>query len=163
MKMRRLLATTMLAFLAACATVDTRPAFSARQVAVLRESGFVAMDGRWELGLPDRLLFASEESALVSSQNQRLDRMARALAGVGIRGARVEGNTDSIGASAYNQALSEQRALAVRAVLATGGMDGAAIAAIGRGEHDPIESNRTASGRQENRRVVIIITAADAR
>lgn len=161
--MRHLLATATLAFLSACATVPTRPGLTTRQVAVLQENGFVATDGRWELGLPDRLLFASEESALVASQNQRLDRMARALAGVGIRGARVEGNTDSIGASTYNQALSERRATAVRAVLVTGGMDGAAIAAIGRGEHDPIESNRTASGRQENRRVVIIITAADAR
>lgn len=58
--------------------------------------------------------------------------------------------------------LSIRRAHAVREALVRGGMEAGAVKAIGLGEANPIESNRTASGRQENRRVVIIITAADA-
>jgi outer membrane protein OmpA-like peptidoglycan-associated protein len=70
----------------------------------------------------------------------------------------VEGFTDSTGELAYNQALSERRALAVRQVLQTNGIETARIDFRGYGEDFPVATNETAAGRQMNRRVEIIIS-----
>jgi OmpA-OmpF porin, OOP family len=67
----------------------------------------------------------------------------------------VEGHTDSQGADAYNEKLSQQRAEAVKQVLITKfGIDAERITAKGFGEAQPIADNKTAAGREENRRVV---------
>ena len=76
----------------------------------------------------------------------------------GITGISVTGHTDSTGTEAYNQALSEQRAATVAAEIATQ-YPGAQIDVQGEGESNPIASNDTAEGRQQNRRVDIDITA----
>ena len=76
----------------------------------------------------------------------------------GITGISVTGHTDSTGTEAYNQALSEQRAATVAAEIATQ-YPGAQIDVQGEGETNPIASNDTAEGRQQNRRVDIDITA----
>ncbi|TMB21265.1 MAG: OmpA family protein [Deltaproteobacteria bacterium] len=68
----------------------------------------------------------------------------------------VEGHTDSIGADAYNQKLSERRAGAVRDYMVSQGIDAARISVKGFGKTKPIASNATAAGRAENRRVEII-------
>lgn len=161
--MRRIVATLLLCLLAACQTVPApRPGLTPQQIAVLQENGFVQHGDAWQLGMPDRLLFPSEASQLAAPQTARLSLLSSALANVGINGAAVKGHTDSTGASAFNRTLSQQRAEAVKAALVQGGMRAAAITAQGLGESDPIESNATAQGRAENRRVVIIITAEDA-
>lgn len=67
----------------------------------------------------------------------------------------VEGHTDSIGADAYNQGLSERRARAVRDYLVSRGVSGSRITAAGFGESRPIASNDTAEGRFLNRRVEV--------
>jgi outer membrane protein OmpA-like peptidoglycan-associated protein len=67
----------------------------------------------------------------------------------------IVGHTDSKGSDAYNQALSERRAASVREYLASQGLDGSKISTSGRGEADPVASNDTADGRQQNRRVHI--------
>jgi len=68
----------------------------------------------------------------------------------------VVGYTDSRGAADYNQKLSEMRAEAVAAFMVELDPTRAAfINPIGRGEADPIASNETAEGRQQNRRVVL--------
>lgn len=159
---RAILASALLLLVAACQTVPAKPGFNAQQVAVLREQGFEAVEDRFELGLADRLLFEIDKSELIADQATRLTQLAGALLAVGIHGARVEGHTDSSGSAAYNQALSERRALTVKKSLATGGIAEQAITHVGRGEKDPLESNRTAEGRQQNRRVVIIVSPADA-
>ena len=76
----------------------------------------------------------------------------------GITGISVTGHTDSTGTEAYNQALSEQRAATVAAEIATQ-YPGVQIDVQGDGESNPIASNDTAEGRQQNRRVDIDITA----
>jgi len=159
---RAILASAFMLLVAACQTVPEKPGFSAQQVAVLREQGFEAVDDRFELGLADRLLFDFDKSELIADQATRLTQLSGALLSVGIHGARVEGHTDSSGSAAYNQALSERRALTVKQALAAGGMAEQAIEHTGLGEKEPLESNRTAAGRQENRRVVIIVSPADA-
>jgi outer membrane protein OmpA-like peptidoglycan-associated protein len=70
----------------------------------------------------------------------------------------VEGYTDIVGGDSYNQTLSENRANSVRAFLINDGIDPSVIAAIGYGKSNPVASNDTASGRQQNRRVEIIIS-----
>lgn len=69
----------------------------------------------------------------------------------------IEGFTDSVGDDAFNQALSERRADAVRAALMDGGIQGSRIVTRGYGEAFPVASNDTAEGRQRNRRVEVVI------
>jgi outer membrane protein OmpA-like peptidoglycan-associated protein len=70
----------------------------------------------------------------------------------------VEGYTDSVGSDAFNQTLSEQRANAVRDYLVQQGLDPTSVTATGFGKSNPVASNDTATGRQQNRRVEIIIS-----
>ena len=65
------------------------------------------------------------------------------------------GHTDSIGTDEYNQKLSERRAAAVKDYLVSKGMPAAKITTIGKGESQPVATNKTAEGRQKNRRVDI--------
>ena len=70
----------------------------------------------------------------------------------------VEGYTDSIGSDAYNDLLSEQRALAVRTYLLGEGLPENTVVAEGFGKAMPIARNDTPKGRQQNRRVEIIVS-----
>ena len=70
----------------------------------------------------------------------------------------VEGYTDSVGSDAFNDLLSEQRALAVRTYLVAEGLSENAVVAEGLGKAMPIASNDTPKGRQQNRRVEIIVS-----
>ena len=69
----------------------------------------------------------------------------------------VVGHTDDVGDDAYNQELSEQRAMAVRDYLVAAGVDGSKIATVGMGESMPVASNTTDEGRAENRRVDVLV------
>jgi outer membrane protein OmpA-like peptidoglycan-associated protein len=69
----------------------------------------------------------------------------------------VEGHTDSVGSDEFNQRLSEQRAGVVRDYLVAQGVAADAITAAGFGKTRPIASNDTAEGRQQNRRVEIVV------
>jgi len=70
----------------------------------------------------------------------------------------VEGHTDSVGATDYNQRLSENRAGSVRTYLVEQGMPANAIGTAGFGETSPVASNDTPTGRQQNRRVELIVS-----
>jgi OOP family OmpA-OmpF porin len=73
-------------------------------------------------------------------------------------GAWVIGYTDSTGSDAANQRMSEQRAQAVKDYLVQRhGIDARRITTEGRGPADPVASNDTAAGRQQNRRAVVIL------
>lgn len=65
----------------------------------------------------------------------------------------LEGHTDNIGTDAYNQGLSERRANAVKTYLSGRGIDAERMTPVGYGESQPIETNDTEEGREENRRV----------
>lgn len=153
--------------LAACGCQTTRvrrdDAFTPRQVATLKQQHFEQVGDIWQFGMADRVLFATDESTLIPQQKLVIEAISSALTKVGIRGGRVDGHTDSSGKADYNEALSIGRAQAVADALIQGGMTPAAIRVVGRGARDPIESNRSASGRRENRRVVIIVSPADTK
>jgi outer membrane protein OmpA-like peptidoglycan-associated protein len=70
----------------------------------------------------------------------------------------VEGHTDSVGSDEFNQKLSEQRAMAVRDYLVTQGIQPTSVTARGFGEARPVASNDNAAGRQQNRRVELVVS-----
>lgn len=69
---------------------------------------------------------------------------------------RIEGHTDDIGGDAFNQALSDKRANAVKARLVSAGIAADRLQAVGKGAGTPIASNATDIGRAQNRRVELI-------
>jgi outer membrane protein OmpA-like peptidoglycan-associated protein len=69
------------------------------------------------------------------------------------------GHTDAQGAAEYNQGLSERRAESATNYLAERGIDSGRLTSVGRGETEPVASNETAEGRQQNRRVEVAIYA----
>ncbi len=70
----------------------------------------------------------------------------------------VEGNTDSVGTEAFNQQLSEHRAEGVRSFLTQQGVPESSTTATGFGKTRPIASNDTSEGRQQNRRVELVVS-----
>ena len=70
----------------------------------------------------------------------------------------IEGNTDSVGSDAMNQELSEQRANSVRDYLAKENIPVASMTSQGFGKTQPVASNDTAEGRQQNRRVELVVS-----
>ena len=89
----------------------------------------------------------SNLSKLVAFLNQYPDRTVA-----------IEGYTDSVGSEDYNQGLSERRADSVKAYLAGQGIGAIRLSALGKGESDPVAGNDSAAGRQQNRRVEVIIS-----
>ena len=74
----------------------------------------------------------------------------------------VVGHTDSVGTDAYNQDLSQRRALAAGNYLQTLGVPASRLRTTGKGESEPIQPNETDAGRAQNRRVEIAIYASEA-
>lgn len=104
------------------------------------------------------VLFDTNKAQLKSGSARSLQKLADFLKQYPQRKARIEGYTDSTGAADYNQALSERRANAVRMSLMNVGISSDRISTHGYGEESPVASNDTASGRQSNRRVEIILS-----
>ena len=72
----------------------------------------------------------------------------------------LEGHTDAIGSDEYNQKLSEQRAQAVRDYLVQQAVPADSVTAIGLGKADPVAVNDSPSGRQQNRRVDMVVSGS---
>lgn len=104
----------------------------------------------------DGRAFASGRSSLSSAAKAQLRNLAAEIKS-GTAAIRIEAHTDSQGADAANQALSQQRAEAVRKELVLNGVPASRLRATGRGESAPIADNSTAAGRERNRRVEIIV------
>ena len=108
--------------------------------------------------LPEAITFPVDSAQLKSSFVSSLNALAQNLQQYPNTTVEVVGHTDSTGTASYNQQLSERRALSVRSVLLNAGVSSSRLRAYGQGENNPIASNRTAAGRQQNRRVEISIT-----
>jgi outer membrane protein OmpA-like peptidoglycan-associated protein len=103
------------------------------------------------------VLFDTDSSALKPGGYQEINRVSDVLNQYPETRIMVAGHTDSDGAEAYNQLLSERRAESVRGALIAQGVAPARITTMGFGETQPIASNATAAGKQLNRRVVVTI------
>ncbi len=104
------------------------------------------------------VLFDTNKAELKSGATQTLQKLAGFLKKYPERQLQVEGYTDSTGSPDHNQALSDRRANAVRSVLTSMGISADRITTRGYGPESPVASNDTASGRQMNRRVEIILS-----
>jgi len=104
------------------------------------------------------VLFAFGKYDLKPSAREALAKLSGIVIGHPGLKLSVEGYTDSIGSDEVNQTLSEKRAGTVRDYLVQQGVDPASINATGFGKSNPVASNDTNEGRQQNRRVEIIIS-----
>jgi len=106
------------------------------------------------------VLFDTAKYSLRSAAREKLAKVAGVISGhAGLR-LEVEGHTDNVGDDDYNQSLSEKRGEAVRDYLTEQGIASDSVTTRGFGESKPIASNGSAAGRQENRRVDLVVSGA---
>lgn len=129
------------------------------QIAVLKQQGFELTDEGWAFGLSGKVLFGSDVDSLNPQSSEIVERIGKSLLGVGIERVRIDGHTDASGKETYNSQLSLRRAKSVGTVLASVGMKQENIQLRGLGSSEPVAANDTASGRTENRRVSIVVSA----
>ena len=104
------------------------------------------------------VLFDTGSSNLKPGTREKLAKVSGILlAHPGLK-LQIEGHTDSVGAAEYNQRLSESRANSVRMYLVEQGISSNNVTTAGFGETMPIASNDTAAGRQQNRRVELVVS-----
>ena len=109
--------------------------------------------------LASSVLFDFDRAELRADAERLLSEVAAVATAHADRAVRVEGHTDAIGSDAYNQSLSERRAAAVASWLAAHGVARNRLQTVGHGEGRPVGDNATAAGRQQNRRVEIVLAA----
>ena len=119
------------------------------EVAVRREGDLLA------LTLKGDVSFDVDSDVVLPGLYNELDRIAQILVKYPQTTIVVEGHTDSSGSDAYNQGLSERRALSVQRLLVERGVSQNRISTVGYGETRPVASNDNPAGRQMNRRVEI--------
>ena len=105
------------------------------------------------------ILFDFDSAALRPDARRTVDELADVLAEYDRTAVVVQGHTDARGTDAYNRDLSERRATSVMRYLENSGVDRGRIATQGLGEQYPVASNDSESGRQQNRRVEVLLRA----
>ena len=104
------------------------------------------------------VLFDFNSANLKPGAREKLARVAGILqAYPGLQMA-IEGHTDSVGSDEYNQGLSERRAVSVRTYLVQNGIPESTVTALGFGESQPVATNASSTGRQQNRRVELVVS-----
>jgi outer membrane protein OmpA-like peptidoglycan-associated protein len=111
---------------------------------------------------PEGVLFGYDSDQLQPAARDNMRRFAASLQKYPNTRTLIVGHTDSDGSSAYNMDLSDRRALSAANFIAAEGVDRARITTAGRGEAEPIATNGTDAGRQQNRRVEVAIYTKDA-
>ncbi len=109
------------------------------------------------LNMPGNLTFATDSTSVKSSFDPVLDAVSEVLNEYKSTMIQVAGHTDSTGGDRYNLLLSQQRAQAVSNKLSGYGVEQVRLDTVGFGETQPIASNNSASGREQNRRVELTL------
>jgi outer membrane protein OmpA-like peptidoglycan-associated protein len=104
------------------------------------------------------VLFASGKADLRGEAAGHLNQLVAFLREYPSRTVVIEGHTDSVGTDEFNNALSQRRADSVRSYLVRQGIDATRLTTVGAGEGVPVADNESATGRQQNRRVEVIIS-----
>lgn len=107
--------------------------------------------------MPEGILFDIDSAAIRAGLQSDLRALAANLNQYPATDVEVVGHTDNTGSASYNQDLSTRRAQGVAGVLLEAGVAPARVRSYGRGESAPIATNLTPVGRQQNRRVEVII------
>lgn len=107
------------------------------------------------------ILFDVDSSTLKPVARDNLSKVVTSLEKYPGTNVVLVGHTDADGTEAYNQQLSERRAASAASFLRSEGVPASRIEATGRGETEPVASNESASGKQQNRRVEIAIFASE--
>jgi outer membrane protein OmpA-like peptidoglycan-associated protein len=110
------------------------------------------------IDLKQKVYFATNEDVILEKSFDLLSEVARALLDRPSIHVSIEGHTDSEGSDKYNLELSERRAASVMRYLIAEGIERSRLSSKGYGESQPIDDNRTADGRANNRRVEFLIT-----
>jgi outer membrane protein OmpA-like peptidoglycan-associated protein len=105
------------------------------------------------------LLFAYDSDAIQGAARENLTNLAESLRKYSDTDVLIVGHTDATGSDSYNQGLSDRRSASAANFLAAQGVTRARVKTAGRGESEPIDSNETAEGRAQNRRVEVVIVA----
>jgi outer membrane protein OmpA-like peptidoglycan-associated protein len=108
------------------------------------------------------LLFAYDSDAIQGAARDNLTNLAESLKKYGDTEVLIVGHTDATGSDAYNQSLSQRRALSAANYIVAQGVQNTRLRTTGRGELEPIEPNDSDAGRAQNRRVEIVIVAGEA-
>jgi outer membrane protein OmpA-like peptidoglycan-associated protein len=103
------------------------------------------------------VLFDVDQATLKPGAREKLAKVSGILLAYPTLHMSVDGYTDSTGGDEYNMRLSERRAQSVRDYLTSNGIPSVSIEAHGHGKNDPVATNDTASGRQQNRRVEMLV------
>ena len=104
------------------------------------------------------VLFDTGASTLKPGAMTTIDRLAQFMRDYPERSVRIEGHTDAVGAEQLNQRLSEERARAVEGALLARNIEADRISTVGYGEARPVASNETQAGRQQNRRIEVVVS-----
>jgi outer membrane protein OmpA-like peptidoglycan-associated protein len=104
------------------------------------------------------VLFDTAKFSLRPEAREKLAKVAGIVSGHPGLSLAVEGHTDNVGGDSYNQQLSEERGGSVRDYLIAQGMIRTSVSSKGFGKTQPVATNETASGRQQNRRVELVIS-----
>jgi outer membrane protein OmpA-like peptidoglycan-associated protein len=104
------------------------------------------------------VLFATGRYDLKPDTQLKLARLAGVLLAHPDLRIQVEGYTDNVGGEAYNMKLSQQRAMSVQNFLVSQGLSPQNVSATGYGMADPVADNSTPEGRQQNRRVELVVS-----
>lgn len=124
---------------------------------IFSEFDGIEIEGGVQLTLPEGILFDSGQSRLRSDSRDSIAKIVQILEFYEGDPVTVVGHTDSEGSDAFNQGLSEDRAVEVVDALISAGGPSALLSTDGRGESDPVADNASEAGRQANRRVEIVI------
>ena len=104
------------------------------------------------------VLFDTGSANLKAGTREKLAKVAGIFLSHPALKMQIEGHTDSVGSEDYNQHLSDNRADSVRTYLVAQGIASTAVGTAGFGETQPVASNDTAAGRQQNRRVELVVS-----
>jgi outer membrane protein OmpA-like peptidoglycan-associated protein len=108
------------------------------------------------------LLFAFDSDSIQAAAGTNLRELASSLQKYPDSQLLIVGHTDNVGDDSYNQALSQRRSNSAATYLAAQGVARTRLAATGKGESEPVTTNETDAGRQQNRRVEVAIYASEA-
>ncbi|MCI7047578.1 MULTISPECIES: OmpA family protein [Helicobacter] len=131
--------------------------YGAQQVAVAEEAKEVVVEETQEPALSHihtfNVEFPSDSAVVDPAYYPEIQDFAKYMEQNPEKTAIINGHTDSTGSAAYNQKLSEKRAVSVKNEIVKQGISAERLEAKGYGEEKPIASNKTREGRQKNRRV----------